>query len=218
MKRFTNLVLAAAFALSATVCSAQYSQQQFGLSTDLAGYLGLTTSQIDTINKNLLILNYDWSEAVNNTVLLDNQIEAKENDATQSPSAIGLATGSYIQQKVTIARAIIGEVTASNKALLAILTPAQQQKLAAIQSAVQNAYNILNVSGGAFYGNLFLSEYSVTGFDPSNSGMGYPTPPQPAVNAISEAFAGAVVQAHAETKSRRVVEARKAHRVPLESR
>lgn len=217
-KRFSlALALAAAILFGALTCAAQNNNQKFGLATELAGYLQLNASQIDGISKNLLVLNYDWNEAVNNTLLLDQQLTAVQNDATQSPSSIGLSAGSYIQQKVTVARAIIAEVVASNKALLGMLTPAQQQKLAAVQSAIsaQNASNIYSLGGGATFGNFFLGQYSVTGFDPNNANMPYPSPPQTMNAALGEAFNTAVEEAKIQATKDKATAARQARMIPL---
>ena len=206
----------------ALTCSAQSyngGNQQFGLSTELASYLQLSTSQIDGISRNLLLLDYDWNEAINNTLLLDEQLMALQNDGGQSPSAIGAFAGSYIQQKVTIARAIIAEVVASNKALLAMLTVSQQQKLAAVQSAVnaQNASNIYSINSDAFFGNLFLEQYSVTGFDPNGMLTSYPTT-QATGAALSQLFNNSVEQAHTKRANEQAATARAARMIPLEGK
>lgn len=206
----------------AITCAAQTSNncpyQQFGLNSDLSNYLGLTTAQIDGINKNLILLNYDWCEAKNSTALLDEQIAALENDSTQTPTSIGLSAGSYVQQKVTIARAIIAEVIASNKTLAAMLTTAQQQKLAAVQVSVQNANAIYSISGDAFYGNLYLSQYSVVSFDPNGGNMSYPASPQTATVALTQTFATAVQETLAQRSKDRALAARQARLLPMTER
>jgi hypothetical protein len=218
-----TLALVAVILFGAMTCAAQNNnsncqqQQQFGLNADLATFLSLTTAQIDSINKNLILLDYDWCEAKNDTITLDGQIAMLENDTSQSPTAIGIAAGTLIQQKVTIARAIIAEVQTSNKALLVMLTTSQQQKLAANQSAVnaQNTSNIYSINSDAFFGNLFVGQYSVVGFDPNNANMTYPSPPQTTTAAIGQMFAAAVEEDRGQRSKDQAAVARRARMIPL---
>ena len=158
-----------AFAQTPSVRSCPQGYTQFSLAPNLATYLGLTKLQIDTLSRELLWLNYDWSQSACTISSLQSEITVAENDSTQSPVAIGLTVGRLTEQKVVASRAAIALVKTYNASLLKILTQTQLAKLAAIQNALEAAWSVVSAYDQAFGANLFIPQYL----------LGPNTPPMP---------------------------------------
>lgn len=215
---FLLATVCASFTLPAAAQSCCNNYQQFGLTSDLAGYLAMTAGQKNSINRQLNDLNFDWNLAVSQIADLENQAEAAESDSNSIPATIGQKVGDLTSQKIVIARTIIAEVGTVNKQLLAVLTPLQQAQLSSLGAVVNNAQSILNRNSDAYYANLFVNQYGVgrfLGFNTSAPSLPIAGPTMVA-NALQQSLREAVVRFKADKAKERAELERRQRFVPSE--